>query len=797
MSDREKSYLSFGLAALALVCATLLRALGAVEPSFLMYVFGLAFSAIGWYHAPAPTGGGKMPPPGAAALLLALLGLGQAGCGPVVVVELDELLGRLGRGLGLRAAGDGPAAQSVSITPITNLSGGASGFQYSGASYIVSCSVSGSVTLYPVVYDGTAWEPPFTSYGCALSSTIAPSGSCWFPARQGTGLTWNAYQTGTGSVSGCTAIGSATPVPASRSASSGGGGGTVTSIECLAGLTCTPDPIVGAGTIAPDFGTAAGQVVQGGVVTGASCAYPSTLTYNAAGQVTACTAGSAPAVTGLADPSAQVGLTVIPGVATTAMRSDAAPALNQGIAPTWTGAHTFSLAVTANTSVLTPLLDRATAGTLTLGGTATTVQLAAGVSLSGAAGGGGLALGSLTGNWDLPQGNGTWAGAFNKYLSLSTTGASGTIYLGADAPVTISSANEIRLQSSGANRLYIGSAVTLAAGISLSGAAGAGGLSLGSMTGDTTLPTGSVSWSGASGKNLTLSGSGSALIAINGGTSGVVIQRGGAILLDIGSLSSTAVTLRAGISLSASTGAGGLALSNMTGNTELPTGNVSWTGATNKTLSLTAQGSSGTMLLRTTGSGAHLTLQTSGVSAYVIADGTTGVVMRRGGTTQFDVGNTSSSAVTLGANVSLNGAAGSGGLSLGSMTGDTTLPTGAVSWTGAANKGITLTAGSGASAAIESDNAVRLRFSGSTWLFLNSTGVIVRPEVTPPAGGSTSARLLFGDVSGFGIYYGTGAPTVSAAKGSLYLRTDGSGTSDRMYVNTDGSTGWTAVTTAT
>lgn len=32
----------------------------------------------------------------------------------------------------------------------------------------------------------------------------------------------------------------------------GGGGGTVTSVDCQAGLTCTPDPIVGSGTIAID-----------------------------------------------------------------------------------------------------------------------------------------------------------------------------------------------------------------------------------------------------------------------------------------------------------------------------------------------------------------------------------------------------------------------------------------------------------------------------------------------------------------------------------------------------------------
>lgn len=51
-------------------------------------------------------------------------------------------------------------------------------------------------------------------------------------------------------------------------------------------------------------------------------------------------------------------------------------------------------------------------------------------------------------------------------------------------------------------------------------------------------------------------------------------------------------------------------------------------------------------------------------------------------------------------------------------------------------------------------------------------------------------------VSGVGIYAGAGAPTLSAPKGSLYLRTDGSSTSTRAYINTDGATTWTAVTTA-
>lgn len=43
-----------------------------------------------------------------------------------------------------------------------------------------------------------------------------------------------------------------------------------------------------------------------------------------------------------ANPTGTVGLTTVNGVATTALRSDAAPPLSQAIAPTWTGAHVFS-----------------------------------------------------------------------------------------------------------------------------------------------------------------------------------------------------------------------------------------------------------------------------------------------------------------------------------------------------------------------------------------------------------------------------------------------------------------------
>ena len=46
-------------------------------------------------------------------------------------------------------------------------------------------------------------------------------------------------------------------------------------------------------------------------------------------------------------PTGSVGLTAVAGTASTTVRSDSAPVINQGIAPTWTGAHTFSSAITA------------------------------------------------------------------------------------------------------------------------------------------------------------------------------------------------------------------------------------------------------------------------------------------------------------------------------------------------------------------------------------------------------------------------------------------------------------------
>ncbi len=46
------------------------------------------------------------------------------------------------------------------------------------------------------------------------------------------------------------------------------------------------------------------------------------------------------------------------------------------------------------------------------------------------------------------------------------------------------------------------------------------------------------------------------------------------------------------------------------------------------------------------------------------------------------------------------------------------------------------------------------------------------------------------------LCFGSGVPTLTAPQGSLYLRTDGSSVSTRLYVNSDGAATWVAVTTA-
>jgi len=66
---------------------------------------------------------------------------------------------------------------------------------------------------------------------------------------------------------------------------------------------------------------------------------------------------------------------------------------------------------------------------------------------------------------------------------------------------------------------------------------------------------------------------------------------------------------------------------------------------------------------------------------------------------------------------------------------------------------------------------------------------------TVPAGGTSGAGYKFSSTANLGVFFGIGVPTLIAAQGSLYLRTDGGTTTNRMYINTDGATTWTSVIT--
>ncbi len=81
-------------------------------------------------------------------------------------------------------------------------------------------------------------------------------------------------------------------------------------------------------------------------------------------------------------------------------------------------------------------------------------------------------------------------------------------------------------------------------------------------------------------------------------------------------------------------------------------------------------------------------------------------------------------------------------------------------------------------------------------VFQTNVSLHAHAATVMPAGGTAGAGVLMSTTSNFGIFFGSSAPTLSAAKGSLYLRSDGSGTTSRAYINTDGGTTWTNITTA-
>jgi hypothetical protein len=65
-----------------------------------------------------------------------------------------------------------------------------------------------------------------------------------------------------------------------------------------------------------------------------------------------------------------------------------------------------------------------------------------------------------------------------------------------------------------------------------------------------------------------------------------------------------------------------------------------------------------------------------------------------------------------------------------------------------------------------------------------------------PEGGADDAGLRLSSMPNFGVFYGSGAPTLTCAQGSLYLRSDGGQPNNKIYVNINGGKDWAPLLTA-
>lgn len=120
-------------------------------------------------------------------------------------------------------------------------------------------------------------------------------------------------------------------------------GGTGTA-STLTGLVRGNSSAMTAAELSGDASTSGSNAVTFATVNSNVGSFTNTnLTVNGKGLITAASNGTA-VPTG-ANPTALAGLTAVNGSAATFLRSDGAPALDQTIAPTWTGQHTFTASI--------------------------------------------------------------------------------------------------------------------------------------------------------------------------------------------------------------------------------------------------------------------------------------------------------------------------------------------------------------------------------------------------------------------------------------------------------------------
>ena len=142
--------------------------------------------------------------------------------------------------------------------------------------------------------------------------------------------------------------------------------------------------------------------------------------------------------------------------------------------------------------------------------------------------------------------------------------------------------------------------------------------------------------------------------------------------------------------------------------------------------------------------------------------------------------------ISLGGSATITAAASSVTVGTTSVSGGTTTR---VLYNNAGTLGEYTVSGSGNVALTTSPSFTTPALGAATGTSLSVTGNVYAYNATAiPAGGTAGTGYLLSSTANFGVFFGSGAPTLSAARGSLYMRSDGT-----PYYNTNGTTGWDAI----
>lgn len=525
------------------------------------------------------------------------------------------------------------------------------------------------------------------------------------------------------------------------------------------------------------------------------------------------------------------------GVATTAMRSDAVLILDQTISPTWTGQHTHTVSRTIASATAAALDDVnvAAATTTITGNTGSPITRLAKV---------GIYRPTLTDASAV-----TVTDAATLYVDNSPLGAGSVTITNAWAIMVGAGASKFQATTIAGALTYGGvtlsNAVTgtgnmvLATSPSVSGLTVTGSFTATGLVGNAALVNPSTTVNGQTctlGSTCTITATAA---SITTGTTTVASGVAGRVLFNNGTLGEYAISGTGSVAMTASptfTGTVTAAAANFSGAVAITSSSATafaagLNGTTNPALLVDASTASSATGLKiksaaaaggvaltviTSGTNENLTIDAAGSGTVTINGTATGQITLNRSTTIGAAltygGVTLANAVTGTGNMVLSAGptfTGSPALSTPTATsvalGGCTIGANALCATGTANisgattiggaityGGVTLTnAVTGTGSMVLSTNAALTTpaIGAATGASLSITGGVTAYNATAiPAGGTAGTGEKFSSTSNFGVFFGSGAPTLSAAQGSIYLRSDGA-----PFYNTNGTTGWASL----